>query len=161
MRWFRFVGLVVFVAVLQASLFAELTVKPDLLLILLVFFAVARPQREAILTSFMIGFTADLIGPVMGPQTLSFGLCGALLASLQQVINVRRPVHQGLIIFLTGLAAGACAQALALTKGEPIAEKLYIVLLSTSASSAVVGPFLFLPLAWWMGIHLRRLGRRR
>jgi len=159
MRWFRFAVLILLAAILQASLFADVNIKPDLLLILLVFFAVYCNISEAIITSFMVGFAADLIGLAMGPQIVSFGLFGTALAYLHRVIAIKKMPHQALAIFVTALLAGALAYFLASLKGQPITPNIYVVLLGISLYSGIVGPFLFLPSAWWMRVKTNRLRR--
>jgi rod shape-determining protein MreD len=151
MRWFRFAVLVLLATVLQASFFADLNIKPDLLLILLVFFAVYCNTSDAIICSFTIGFAADLIGRTMGPQMISFGLFGTALAYLHQVIAIRKMSYQFLAIFIT---------ALNFIKGEPIPPNIYTALFGIALYSALVGPFLFLPSAWWMHIKINRLKPR-
>lgn len=165
MRWFRFAALVLFVTVLQASVLANLNIGPDLLLILLVFFCIYSTPSEAIITSFAIGFAADLIGPPiplmpMGPQTISFGLLGTGLAYLHRVINVKKMPYQAVAIFTTAFLAGALAYFLVLLKGHTITAEIWTVLLGVSIYSGLVGPFLFLPSAWWMRIKTSRYARR-
>ena len=160
MRWFRFAVLILLAAVLQASLFADLNVKPDLLSILLVFFAIYCNIPEAIITSFTIGFAADLIGPAMGPQMVSYGLFGTALAYLHRVIAIKKMPHQALAIFITALLADAVANFLASLKGQPIAPNILTVLLGISLYSSVVGPFLFLPFGWWTHIKTSRIQRK-
>ena len=154
MRWFRFAVLISLVAVLQAGLLASLNIRPDLLLILLVFFAIYCSSSEAIITSFAIGFAADIIGSTMGPQIVSFGLFGTALAYLHRLIAIRKMPYQSLVIFITGLLAGALANLMTSLKGQPTTALIY--LFGTSLYSAVVGPFLFLPLVWWMRIKKRK-----
>ncbi len=160
MRWFRFAALVLLATVLQASFFADWNIKPDLLLILLVFFAVYCNTTEAIITSFAIGFAADLIGRTMGPQMISFGLFGTALAYLHQVITIRKMPYQFLAIFITALLAGLLAHFLNFPKDEQTPSKIYTALFGIALYSALVGPFLFLPSAWWMRIKIHRLKRR-
>jgi rod shape-determining protein MreD len=84
MRWFRFSLFVIAVTLIQAGLvdiISLVNVRPDLLLILLVFFAIYCDTTEAIISSFAIGFAADIIGSAMGPQMISFGLFGTLLGT--------------------------------------------------------------------------------
>ncbi len=159
MRWFRFAVLLSLVTVLQASLLAHLNIKPDLLLILLVFFAIYCNTSEAIITSFTIGFAADIISSTMGPQIISFGLFGTALAYLHRVIAIRKILYQALAIFATALFAGVLAYFLTALKGEPTPPGIYAVVFGTSLCSAVVGPFLFLPSAWWMRIKTHRFRR--
>jgi len=165
MRWFRFAVFILIVTVLQASLvdivaITRLNIKPDLLLILLVFFSIYCNSSEAVITSFTIGFSADIIGSAMGPQMLSFGLFGTLLAYLHRVIAIRRVPYQSLAIFITGFMAGILAHFLTFLKGQPTASNIYTVLFWTCLYSSVVGPFLFLPLAWWMRIKTHRFSWR-
>lgn len=160
MRWFRFAVLVSLATVLQASLLANLNIRPDLLLVLLVFFAIHCNTSDAIITSFTIGFAADLIGRTMGPQIISFGLFGTLLAHLRRVITIRRMPYQALAIFATAFMAGVLAHGLNLLKGEPGAPNMYGVMFGTALYSGIVGPFLFLPSAWWMHIKAGRSSRR-
>ena len=86
MRWLRYILLILVVALLQAGhvldliAVTQLNIKPDLLLILMVFLAVNTEASEAIILSFAIGFAADLIDLPMGQHIISFGLFGSLLA---------------------------------------------------------------------------------
>lgn len=160
MRWFRFAGLILFVTIVQASVLRNLNAGPDLLLILLVFFCIYCNPSEAIIASFAIGFAADMIGsPPMGPQTISFGLLGTGLAYLHRVINVRNMPSQALAIFTIALLTGVLAQFLAVFKGRPFTTSTWGILLGIAIYSAIVGPFLFLPSAWWMRIRTNRYAR--
>ncbi|MBA7620593.1 hypothetical protein ES703_27945 [subsurface metagenome] len=164
MRWFRFAVFILTVTVLQASLLdiiavTGLNIKPDLLLILLVFFAIYSNTTDAIITSFTIGFAADIIGPPMGPQIISFGLFGTALAYLHQVIAIRKMAYQAAAIFITGFSAGALVLFLTYLKGQPTGSNIYAVLLGTSLYSSLVGPFLFLPSVWLMRIKTHRSSR--
>lgn len=164
MRWFRFAGLILFVTIVQASVLGNLSTGPDLLLILLVFFCIYCNPSEAIITSFAIGFAADMIGsPIplmpMGPQTISFGLLGTGLAYLHRVINVRNMPSQALAIFTVALLAGVLAQFLAIFKGQAFTANTWGILLGIAVYSGIVGPFLFLPSAWWMRIRTNRYAR--
>ena len=171
MRWLRFAVLITLVTVLQAGLVdiiavTRLNIKPDLLLILLVFFAIYCNTSEAIITSFTIGFAADIIivGSAMGPRIISFGLFGAALAYLHRIIAIRKMPYQTLAIFITALLTAVLAHFLTILKltileGEPTAQIIYAVLLGTSLYSALVGPFLFLPAASWMRIKTHRFSK--
>ena len=165
MRWFRFAVFILVISVLQAGLvdiIAITNIKPNLLLILLVFFATYCNTSEAIITSFTIGFAADIItvGSAMGPRIISFGLFGTALAYLHSVIAIRKMPYQSLVIFITALLTGALVHFLTFLKGQPTAPNIYAVLFGTSLYSAIVGPFLFLPSAWWMRIKTHRFGHR-
>lgn len=159
MRWLRFAALLLVVTVLQAGLLAHLNIRPDLLLILLVFFAIYCNTTEAIITSFAIGFAADIISSTMGPRIISFGLFGTALAYLHRVIAIRRMPYQSTAIFVVGLLAGALVYLLALLKGQSVTANIYTVLFGIPLYSAMAGPFLFLPSAWWMCIKTHRFSK--
>jgi rod shape-determining protein MreD len=164
MRWFRFAVFILIVTVLQAGLVdiiavSRLNIKPDLLLILLVFFSIHCNLSEAIITSFTIGFAADIIGSAMGARIISFGLFGTLLAYLHGVITIKKMPYQSLAIFITGFLTGALIHFLTLLKGQPTGANVYAALFWTSLYSSLVGPFLFLPTAWWMRIKTHRSSR--
>ncbi len=159
MRWFRFAVLILAVTILQKGLFQRFPTRPDFLLVLLVFFAVYCNTAEAIITSFAIGFAADLIGSPMpmGSHMIALGVFGTLLAYLHRVITIRRMPHQAIAIFAVTLLAGTATWLLA---RESLSVNMYWALLKTGLCSGVVGPFLFLPTAWWMLIKMSRFGRR-
>jgi len=163
MRWLRFAILILVATIVQKGMLARWDYKPDLLLILLVFFSVYSHPSEAIIGSFTIGFAADLIGsPLpMGPHVISFGLFGTLLAYIHRVVAIRRKSYQALAILITGCAAGALVYFLAfMIKREPLPERVFVTILLTSIFSGVVGPFLFPPAAYCMGIETNRFQRR-
>jgi len=165
MRWVRFSFFLLIVTLLQAGMLdafavSSLSIKPDLLLILLVFFAVFCPTADAIITSFVIGFAADLIWWTMGPYTISFGLFGTLLAYLNRVVVLKSRCYQAAVIFLVGLFAHLTAHFLSLVKMSAGGQDVFKTVLWTCLYSALIGPFLFLPTAWWMRIKTVRFGRK-
>jgi len=161
MRWFRFAVFILIATILQASILAGLNVKPDLLVILLVFFAIYCNTTEAIITSFAIGFAADIIGCAMGPHTISFVLFGTLLAYLHRAVAIRKMPYQSAAIFVTCFLAGTLAYLLTFLKGAAAAHSTHgLHLFLTSLYSAIVGPFLFLPSAWWMHINTHRFSHQ-
>ncbi|MDD5064815.1 MAG: rod shape-determining protein MreD [Phycisphaerae bacterium] len=164
MRWLRFAAFICLVTVLQAGLvniiaISRLGIKPDLLLILMVFFSLYCNQQEAIITSFTIGFAADIIGSAMGPQIISFGLFGTLLSYLHGVVIIKKMPYQSLVIFISSILTGVIAYFLTLLKGQPATANAFTVIFGTSVYSSIVGPFLFLPAAWLMRIKTHRTGQ--
>jgi rod shape-determining protein MreD len=167
MQWVRFSVIVLLATILQNSLVDAIAVtsagiKPDLLLILLVFFATHYDAREVVITSFALGFAADIAGPaagLMGPQVISFGIVGSILCDLHRVLSIRKPIHRSLAIFFTGAVTSLFAHFLTFLRTSPEAYSIAAEAFGKPLYSAFVGPFLFLPVAWWMRISRRR--RRR
>lgn len=162
MRWLRFAVLIIIAMVLQAHLIniiaiTAANIKPDLLLILLVFFAIYSDISEAIIASFLIGFAADIIGPTMGPQTISFGVFGTALAYLRRIITLKKLHYQSLAIFVTSILTGTLSHFLIRFKGREDQLSGYSILLGSALYSAIIGLFLFLLASWWMGVRKRRI----
>ncbi len=166
MRWPRFAILVLITTLLQASwvdaiAVTRLNVVPDLLLIVMVFFAIRCNPTEAIISSFALGFAADIVamGFPMGPRIISFGLFGTGLAYLHRIITIRKMPQEAIAILVVGFGAGGLAVGLSFLAGQSPRPGVWGVLAGTSIYSAVLGPFLFLLLEWAMRIKSRRRGR--
>lgn len=167
MHWLRFASLVLVTAILQTT-FVDMiwilnaNIKPDLLLILLVFFAVRCDPTDAVIASFAIGFAADLASPAtgfMGPRIISFGVFGTLLNDLHNVIAIQRLPHQGAAIFVMGIVTAVTSHLLGYLRAEPAAFSIARQCFWQPALSGILGPFLLPPVDWWM--HMNRSRRRR
>ncbi len=167
MRWFRFAVLIVVATVLQTSFLGVAwlghpDIRPDLLLILMVFFAIWAEPRDAVITSFTIGLAADLASPamgLMGPRIISFGLFGTVLSDLHHTISLKRLPFQAAAIFAVGILTATLTHLLVRLRADPVAIHWAREFFWQPLLSAVVGPFLCLPVGWWM--HISSSGRRR
>ena len=158
MRWIRFAVLICLAAIAQAGSLSDFTYKPDLLLILVVFFAIYSSTSDAIITSFILGFTADLIGITMGSQMISFGILGTALSYLNRVFALRQVPLQVVSIIIMAILTGFFTNTLNSLKHAGIIESSYII--KTAIFSGIVGPLLFRPVAWWMQIRMQHNRRR-
>jgi rod shape-determining protein MreD len=164
MRWLRFAVLIMVATILQANVVGVMAlrradIKPDLLLILLVFFATRCRATDAVITSFTIGFAADLISPtmgLMGPQMISYGIFGTILSDLHHFVSIRRLSHQMGTIFVAGLLTTLSSFLLTFLRAEPVGANVAAGLLWRPLYSAVLGPLLFLPTARWMRMNRTR-----
>ena len=165
MRWSRFTIFILLITTVQASIILDwfavtsLNIKPDLLLILVVFFAVRGRSYDAIITSFAAGLAADLIGPPMGPHIISFGLFGSLLAHLRSFVIINNIFQQIAAIFITGLLAESLARLLASLAGQPLTANTAGLIFGTAVYSAIAWLFLgwlFSAALSWMGIKRHR-----
>ena len=152
MRWFRFAALTLVITILQASLINSMPINPNLLVVLMVFFAIFADSKEAIITSFSIGLAADLIGPGMGTLILSFGLTGSLLAYLNRTVAIRKMTLQAAAIFVVSITIAFAAHFLIMIKSQITPENIYTSVIAPAIYSGIIGPFLFLPIAWLMKI---------
>ena len=143
MRWLRFGIFILIAALLQGGnllnlvSITPLNIKPDFLLILLVFFAVNYDPFEAIIASFVIGFAADIISPTMGPCFLAFGLTGAVLAHIRRFFMLRRTSDEAIAILVIALAAPSLARILCILKGQPATLNNFTVISATALYSSL------------------------
>jgi cell shape-determining protein MreD len=151
--------MVLIIALLQSNVVdaiavTKLHVVPDLMLILMVFFAIRCNIEEAIICSFAIGLAADLIttGFRMGPMIISFGLFGTGLAYLNRIVAIRKIAHQAMAILIIGVAAGVLIRILS----RSVWSGWFGTIVGTAIYSAVVGPFLFIVLDLIMNIKSKR-----
>ena len=160
MRWLRFTILLVVVtllnvhSVMDMAKIGPLNIRPDLLLILLVFSAINCNIHDTIAVAFLIGFAADISGHAMGPSTIVFGVMGSMISLVRQVVIMKRMIHQGLAVFVVGLISGLLIQVLTLLKTGQAASPLFSVVFKTSLYSAIVAPFFWLllsVLSGWYG----------
>lgn len=100
-----FIFLVILVLILQAVLVGGIQLKwgrPDLPLILLVFWAWHNDWKQGLLAGFIIGLLVDILfSPLLGLNAFSLGLVGFLVAEL------REKVYQDNVIIFLLLAAAA------------------------------------------------------
>ena len=159
MRWIRFAVLICLATIVQASFLSNFIIRPDLLIILVVFFAIYGTTSDAIITSFLIGFAADLslIGVSMGSQMISFGILGTALSYLNRIFALRKVPYQIVSIVVITILAGFLTNFLNSLKHVGIIESSYII--KTAVYSAIVGPFVFKPVIWWM--RIKSANRRR
>ncbi|MBN2563254.1 MAG: rod shape-determining protein MreD [Phycisphaerae bacterium] len=94
MHWIAFVILLLVVTVLQESVapfIAVHTIRPDLMVILAVHYALAARTYDALLACWFIGLVIDLtsssfaVGPNVGLYALSFGLVGLVIVRLRDL----------------------------------------------------------------------------
>jgi rod shape-determining protein MreD len=160
MRWVRFAFLLLLVAFVQGGslpdvIALKIGAKPDFLLILLVFFALHCCGYEVIITSFAIGFAADIAAQSLGPYFISFGLCGALLSGMRQFIAIRRTLHVIAVVAATCIVAGLLAYILAFFKGQGWPSHAFSLLFGMAVYSGLLGPYLFsclLAIIDWLGV---------
>ena len=108
---------------------------------------------------FLDNFAADIAAfSLMGPQIISFGLFGTALANLHRVIAISKVPHQLLAIFVISLLTAITANLLTFLRVQPTTPDIY-TLFGTALYSALLGPLLFLPTAWWMRIKKYRFGK--
>ena len=162
MQWVKFIVLLIIVTLLQANPVNLISVKditPDLLLILLVFWAVHFDITDAIIGSFAIGFAFDLIGPSVGPGVIGFGLLGTLLARLNKFIAIRKKTYQVAAVFIVGVLTGILIYLLSLFKSKYITLHFFAFVFGRSLYSGLVGPLLFLFFFWLFRSGTHRFAR--
>ncbi len=168
MRWFLFIVILLIATLLEASNLLKLfaigswTIRPSILITLLVYYSFSSRPRDAIIYAFVIGFAADLMAPVMGPHMICFGLLGVLLNQSSQVILARRAMHKAMIVFAVYFIAETFSHWLGLFKDTPSQSNYYSILFFTAIYSAVISPVIWSILAalsGWLSLPQKRSDR--
>ena len=168
MRWFRFAFLITAAAVLQSSALlgtislTDMHIKPDLLLILLVYFAINCDSYDAIICSFAIGFAADITGAAIGPHFIGFGVLGAALAHIRKVILLKQTRQQAVTIFVMGILTYTLAAILIKFKIPSAAASMFKIF-AVSIYSAILWflvKWLVRAAGKWLGVGVHRFGTK-
>lgn len=166
MRWLRFAFLITAAAVIQSSALlstislTDMRIKPDFLLILLVYFAINCDSYDAIICSFAIGFAADITGAAIGPHLISFGVIGTALAHIRKVILLKQTHQQAVTIFVMGILTYTIGSILMKFKVPSAAAGMFKIF-AVSIYSAI----LWFLIKWfvratgkWLGVGVHRFG---
>lgn len=138
--------------------------RPDLLLIVVVFFALHAPPRRAILVGWAIGFLADLMSiERMGLMSLTYAASALLLVSIRDSLFQRGSVAQFFVTLFLGLAIRAAwAVYVQVLYAASIGPLRTIVL--SACFTAILAPFAIALLsraAPLLGVPRRMSGSRR
>jgi len=152
MKWIPFIIFLTIAMLLASSSLLDYisignyNIKPSLMLIVMVFFAINCEPAEAIACSFVIGLAADMSSSamVMGPHTVSFGIIGTAISFLRGDIIMKRLVYQAICIFASGLLAGTMVEAMIFSKLSGHTLNSFPVIAMTTIYSAVIGPFIWI-----------------
>jgi len=155
------------VACLQASAAMELfsltnlRIKPDVLLILLVYFAVYCDSYDAVIISFAIGFAADITGMVLGPHLISFGIIGSVIAHIRKLILLKSTGQQAMAILAAAILTGTIALLLTQMKASELIKTGLFEIFAVGLYSAILWFLIKWPvvkIGKWLGVGAHRFG---
>ncbi len=111
MRWLTFLLLAAVVLTLQSSLAPRLEVfgaRPDWLLVVVVFFALYAPPREAAIAAWIVGAAADLMTVErLGLLALTYALVAVAVASVRDYLFRHRAVTRFVVTLVASLLVRA------------------------------------------------------
>lgn len=169
MKWFRFSLLILAATVIGSSALMDVIsltqqhIKPNLLLILMVYFAITCESYDAIICCFAIGFAADITGTLIGPYFISFGVIGTALAHIRKVILLKKTGQQAVAIFVTGILIQLLAIILMKFKVSNVTTAGFFGTIAISIYSAILWFLIRLPvkaIGKWLGVGVYRFGIR-
>ena len=132
------------------DLFAPFGVRPDLLVILVVYWALALGAVPGTISGFLVGLVADAeLGRGLGPQAGFFSLAGFLIGRAGRGLVRDNFLPQAMLLFLTALLLGV-TRTLQSASGESLLGIALLRLFAQALYTAIVGPVLY-----WL---LRRIG---
>jgi rod shape-determining protein MreD len=163
-RWAVFVLVAVGALFMQVAVFSGLEVggaRPEMVLLIVLFFALHMKEREAAVMAWVLGLLQDLLsGGVLGIHALSFMVVALVASRFREEIFFGHILTQVLIAFPAALLVGA----LSLARLKVLSSSLDInagVECATAAAAytALVAPFAFAlltPLKRPLGLFSRR-----
>jgi|GEM_PF-986795 rod shape-determining protein MreD len=169
MKWYRFALLILATTVIGSSALMDVIslteqhIKPQLLLIMLVYFAINANGYDAIICCFAVGLAADLTGTLIGPYFLSYGIIGTVLSQVRKMVILKTTTQQALAIFITGLFVQLTAVILMKFKAASPANAGFSVTMMTSMYSAILWFLIRIPvqtLGKWLGVGVYRFGSK-
>ncbi len=149
MRWLSFTIILLVATILEAGNLLNLmaignwSIRPHILVTLLVYYALVCRPHEAINCCFIIGFAADLASGLLGPHIICYGLVGILLNQSSQMLVMKRAFHKALFVFLTFMAAETASYWLTILRTHESQSHIYVNLFLTALYSAAVGPLVW------------------
>jgi rod shape-determining protein MreD len=162
MRWIAFIILLLVVTVLQTSVMPFLavhTIRPDLLVILAVYYALAARTHDALLACWIIGLAIDLTslsfagGANVGLHALSLGMIALVIVNLRDLTFRDSVATRLFFTFATKLAVSLLAgtyMGFVLQTVHPFRETL-ITAIYAAVYTAVLAPY-----GHWVLGRLRR-----
>jgi rod shape-determining protein MreD len=161
MRWFLFSLILLAAAILDAGNLLNIVAlgswhpRPSVLITVLVFVSLSARHNNAISGAFATGLTADIVGWLIGPHLICYGIFGMLLNSIGRVLDIRRPLYQAVVVFFAYLLTELPAGWLEAWKTGQERPDLFWKIFSTALYSAIVAP-----LFWWILSRIwGRMGR--
>jgi rod shape-determining protein MreD len=168
MKWVRFTFLILGAAVIQSSALMDIVsltdmhIKPDILLVLLIYFAINCESYDVIITSFAIGLAADITSTQIGPCFLSFGIIGTALSHIKKVILLKHTRQQALTIIAAGILVYSIAVILAKFRVPSTTGGLFKIF-AISVYSGILWFLIRWPvitLGKWIGVGVHRFGTK-
>lgn len=141
---FAFVGLI-----LQGGNIAnyialgEHNIKPDFLVVLMVFFSLRMPSVPAIISSFVLGFGSDLVLLPMGPFMIAYTIAGSLISPLRKTPIAISYIAQSFLVFVSTLLLLGGANLIKFIANYEIPSDLVFRISMISLYSAIISPFVF------------------
>jgi len=126
-------------------------IKPDFFLILLVFFALRKDLKFALVLGFILGLLRDIFsGGILGISAFGFGLCGLIIGKYARFVYKEGIFSQLIIVFCSGIFVALAYYLVSLFTALPVSKDLFkVIILPASVYTAVIA----LPVFWL----LRRL----
>lgn len=149
MRWLTFSLLAAVVLTLQSTIAPRVEVlgaRPDWLLVIVVFFSLYAPRREAIISAWIVGMAADLMTVErLGLLALSYALVAVGITSIREHLFRYRAATQfvvTLVVCLLLRAAWLAYRRMSYDMAEPFLADLTVDVLTGAIYTAVWAPVL-------------------
>jgi rod shape-determining protein MreD len=126
-------------------------IVPDLILVLCVYWGLYYPSVAAVLGSFALGYSVDVVSsPILGLNAFAMSLVFLAVYLSSRSIWLHNPMVSAIVVFLASLVKGAALVLVWVvflsTEGFWIGAARYIIMEALIA--ALLAPFVFALLRW-------------
>lgn len=125
-------------------------VKPDLTLILVVYFAIADGEERAMFTGALGGIYQDVASKaVLGQNVICLAVVGYAVGRLSTRLVTDHPAVKAGLVLLAGLAQGILFTCIHYIQypGTPVVETILTAVVPASFYTALITPFVFFGLS--------------
>jgi len=130
-------------------------VTPDLVLMMVVYFAIAEGEERAMFTGTLGGIYQDVASKaILGHNILSLVIVGYAAGRISTRLVTGHPAVKAGLVFLAGVAQGFLHTAIAyvqLPSATPVISTLIMVVVPASFYTALITPFIFVLLDRFFG----------
>lgn len=135
----------------------QMNFRPDVMIILMVFFALKFESISGLIACFLLGLGADIVSLPMGPFVIAFTIAGALIANIRKSSVADNIVFQAILIFVATIVILGGAEFIKYIADKDVSSHLIKRIFVTGLYNLVFGPILLLLIdGFWSGLGMKK-----
>ncbi len=119
----------------------DFNIKPDILITLLVYFAIRFDGIMAVIAAFMLGFAADIIMLPIGTFIITYVLAGTAISGMKKSSLIGSVIAQALLIFVTVFLILLASNGIKMIADKAVSDHFVYRSFATAVYSGLIAPF--------------------